>query len=231
MKKVWISTLLGALIMALPTALKAQHLDSLLVELGRRDQQVRRETGPMLLSKSLDTLLMAASRMEAVDNECRSTLYPLLDTLGWPKGLSQEANKAIWLIIQHDSESQRKYLPQMEQAAMQGSIDKDDYALFEDRLNMNASRPQRFGSQTVVLNMGTEGMQIYLWPVADAERLDSLRHSVGLQPIDNYLSIFENAYGRKAIWDPSISVEKMDSLRRGINTVQMKTNLKVFNEH
>lgn len=230
MKNRWISALIGALCTILPATGDAQNLDSLLIELGRRDQQVRRETGPMLLSKSLDTLLMAASRMEAVDTECRETLYPLLDTLGWPQGLSREANEAIWLIIQHDSESQRKYLPQMEQAALQGSIDKDDFALFEDRLNMHASHPQRFGSQTVVLNMGAEGMQIYLWPVADAERLDSLRHTVGLQPIENYLAIFESAYGRKAVWDPTITVEKMDSLRRGTNTVQMKTNLKVFNE-
>lgn len=226
MKKGWITTLLGALFIALPATDVAQNLDSLLRELGRRDQLVRHQTSSMLISKDLDTLLMAASRMEAVDTECRSTLYPLLDTLGWPQGLSREANEAIWLIIQHDSENQRKYLPQMEQAAMQGSIDKDDYALFEDRLNMNASRPQRFGSQTVVLNMANEGVQIYLWPVADAERLDSLRHTVGLQPIEKYLSIFESAYGHKAIWDPAITVEKMDSLRRGSNTVQMKTNLK-----
>lgn len=226
MKRGLFATLLVAATTLLPHLSWGQNLDSILVELGRRDQEVRRQTSAMLLSRSLDTLLMAAAMTEEVDNHCRATLYPLLDTLGWPKGLSTEANKAIWLIIQHDGESQRKYLPQMEQAALQGSIDKGDYALFEDRLNMNASRPQRFGSQTVVLNMGSEGAAIYLWPVADAERLDSLRHSVGLQPIEKYLSIFESAYGRKAIWDPSITVERMDSLRRGTNTVQMKTNLK-----
>lgn len=225
MKKGILITLFWVTMMALALPTTAQNLDSLLIDLGRRDQQVRRETAPMLLSKNLDTLLMASAQMAKVDKECRKILYPLLDTLGWPKGLSADANQAIWLILQHDSHSQRKYLPRMEQAAMQGSIDKDDFALFEDRLNMNASQPQRFGSQTLVLNIPGQGPQIYLWPVADAERLDSLRHSVGLQPIENYLSIFESAYGRKAIWDPSITVEQMDSLRRGINTVQMKTNL------
>lgn len=226
MKKSRITALLMVLLVTMGYGQKNEKLDSLLVELGRRDQQVRRETSAMIVSKSLDTLLMAATMMEEVDTHCRSTLYPLLDTLGWPQGLSAEADNAIWLIIQHDGASQRKYLPLMEQAARRGSIDKGDYALFEDRLNMNAGLPQRFGSQTVVLNIAGEGVQIYLWPVEDAERLDSLRHSVGLQPIDRYLSIFENAYGRKAVWDPTISVERMDSLRRGANTVQMKTNLK-----
>lgn len=226
MKKNWIISLLIAAFMALPAAVAGQKLDSLLIELGRRDQAVRHETASMITSQNLDTLLIAAARMEQVDTECRTTLYPLLDTLGWPAGLSAEANKAIWLIIQHDSEAQERYLPQMEQAARSGAIDRGSYALLEDRINMNKRRPQRYGSQTVVLNIAGSGMEIMLWPVADAERLDSLRHSVGLQPIDKYLAMFESAYGRKAIWNPSITVEQMDSLRRGTNTVQMKTNLK-----
>lgn len=226
MKKNWITSLLLVALIGLPTGVAGQGLDSLLIELGRRDQAVRRETATMITSQSLDTLLMAAARMEQVDTECRTTLYPLLDTLGWPAGLSAEANKAIWLIIQHDSEAQERYLPQMEQAAQRGAIDRGSYALLEDRINMNKRRPQRYGSQTVVLNIAGSGMEIMLWPVADAERLDSLRHTVGLQPIEKYLSLFESTYGRKAVWDPSITVEKMDSLRRGANTVQMKTNLK-----
>ncbi len=227
MKTDRIITLLGIIALStFPFFTTAQNLDSLLIGLGRRDQQVRIETSSMLTSKNLDTLLMAVNRMEETDAECRSILYPMLDTLGWPKGLSKEADHAIWLILQHDSENQEKYLPQIEQAARQGSVEKDEYALFEDRLNMNASRPQRYGSQTILININdSESTEIYLWPVADPERLDSLRRTVGLQPIEKYLQLFEESYGRKAIWDPTITVKQMERLRRKTNTVRMKTNL------
>lgn len=44
---------------------------------------------------------------------------------------------------------------------------------------MKQNRPQRYGSQSV--QFGTPGnMHLYIWPVENAESLDSLRAIVGM---------------------------------------------------
>ena len=47
---------------------------------------------------------------------------------------------------------------------------------------------------------------IYIWPVEDQDRLDALRKSVGLMPIESYLEIVKQQ-GVEIIYDKTKTVE------------------------
>ena len=47
---------------------------------------------------------------------------------------------------------------------------------------------------------------IYIWPVEDPDKLDALRKSVGLSPIDSYLEIVKQQ-GVEIIYDKTKNVE------------------------
>ena len=49
--------------------------------------------------------------------------------------------------------------------------------------------------------------QLYLWPVTDATALDSLRNTVGLSPIEEYLKTSSDAVGHVIVWDRTKTVE------------------------
>ena len=105
--------LLGLCGLLCAQALEAQNLDSLLRAVRDRDQAVRMEV--IRLSQQVppqvDSLLAASARMEEVDAANRRIVSDLLAE-GWPEGLSDEANEAIWLVIDHaDLAMQRRWMP------------------------------------------------------------------------------------------------------------------------
>lgn len=54
---------------------------------------------------------------------------------------------------------------------------------------------------------------MWLWPVEDAERLDSLRAAVGLPPIAEYLEAVEAACGRPVVWERTKTVAETTEMR------------------
>ena len=50
-------------------------------------------------------------------------------------------------------------------------------------------------------------MQLYLWPVEDTEVLDSLRNTMGLSPIEEYLRASSEAVGQSIVWDRTKTVD------------------------
>jgi hypothetical protein len=121
-------------------------------------------------------------RMEAVHVRNAARLRELIDQQGWPAEdiASKDGAEAAWLISQHavgEPDFQRRALQRMQQCAAEGRIPAWHAAYLEDRIAMSEGRPQRFGTQW--LDDPRDG-RIRPWTLADPERVNELRASVGL---------------------------------------------------
>ena len=69
---------------------------------------------------------------------------------------------------------------------------------------MGEGKPQIYGTQikmnaTIVDDEIT--MQFFLWPVENPIVLDSLRNTMGLSPIKEYLQNSSESIGQEIVWD------------------------------
>lgn len=72
--------------------------------------------------------------------------------------ISEEANGAIRLVIQHASPVDiERYLPMVEKAAAKGTIEMADDASAFDRMRMHDKLPQHYGSQTFAADPNGRG--------------------------------------------------------------------------
>lgn len=205
-----------SLLAALPAP--ARNLDSLLLVVHNRDQAVRREV--IRLSQQVppqvDSLMAAYARMQAADAANQRIVSDLLDSNGWPEGISPAASETIWLVIDHaDLAMQKRYMPLIEEQVRAGRVSKSSYATLLDRMLMREGLPQRYGTQTVSRSRLVEGDSArmesvgYLWPLESPECIDSLRATVGLGPVDEYLKLVEETCGTPCVWDPALRVEDL----------------------
>ena len=176
-----------------------------LEKVGEADQSVRQWVLSMS-SLSPEEIATYSIKMVETDSLNRVAVANILDKDGWPKGLSDKANKAIWFVIVHsDIDFQEKYLPLIESKANEGIVDKTEYATLYDKMMKNKGLPQRYGTQVnmdiLIVGDVEESKTFSLWPVEDMEHLDSLRASVGLQPIDEYLEIVRESVGQSITKD------------------------------
>ena len=183
----------------------SNRYNRILEEVYDKDQEVRKWT--VLSSLSYDEIVLTDSLNQA-------TVFGILDKEGWPARLSDKANQAIWLVIDHsDLATRRKYLDLVKAKAEEGVLDKSDYATLNDRVLMEEGKPQIYGTQikiTGTIIFGEEQtlpqtLPMYLWPVEDPAALDSLRSSIGLPPIEEYLES-SGLFGLPVVWDPSRTV-------------------------
>ena len=177
----------------------------ILEKVGEADQSVRQWVLNMS-SLSPEEIVTYSIKMVETDSLNRVAVANILDKDGWPKGLSDKANKAIWFVIVHsDIDFQEKYLPLIESKANEGIVDKTEYATLYDKMMKNKGLPQRYGTQVnmdiLIVGDVEEPKTFSLWPVEDMEHLDSLRASVGLQPIDEYLEIVRESVGQSITKD------------------------------
>jgi hypothetical protein len=85
--------------------------------------------------------------------------------------------------VQHavgEPEFQRHALGLLRTSAEEGRTPAWHAAYLEDRIAMHEGRPQRFGTQWV--DDPHDG-RVRPWPLADPERVNELRASVGLAPL------------------------------------------------
>ena len=203
---------------------KTVFLDSLLRAVYSEDQNVRIGFERVIGSNHADSILAFSMRMEEVDRYCQEIVFPILDTLGIPDGLSERSYDALFLVVQHaDAEAQHKYFPLFRSAAEKGLVSPSDVATMQDRILMREGRLQIYGTQTftsqkILLDRNgnassdAEGSAIYLWTVSSPDSLDIRRAKVGLPPIEEYFAVFQEA-GMELIWDRSLTVEKARALR------------------
>jgi hypothetical protein len=138
----------------------------------------------------------------------------LLENHGWPEKLSGDANRAIFLVIDHAKNPfTEKYYPLAKEMADKEIIRKSDTATLEDRILMRSLKPQKYGTQTITRMTNTGENAVHVWPVEDAEKVDELRASVGLPPIGLYIQLIENQLKKKLIWDKNLTINDFDDIR------------------
>jgi len=174
-----------------------------------KDQAARAWTVGMA-SLSADEIEKYTAEMERVDSLNQTMVFDILDNDGWPSNLSDKANRAIWIVIDHsDLTSRSKYVSFVRAKADEGILDKSDYAMLNDRVLMEEGKPQVYGTQikmAATFDGEDMAMQLYLWPVENPDALDSLRRSVGLSPIEEYLRSSSESVGQEVIWDKEKTV-------------------------
>lgn len=190
----------------------AQNLDSLLRNVRESDQSARLAMIELTRNDQLDidAVLAAQTKIEEVDSTNQVIVARLLDS-GWPQGLSEEANNAIWLVIDHAPiDYQLRYMPLIEEQVATGAISKSQYATLFDRIRMRQGEPQRYGTQTVQRRSAEQNASIYVWPIENPRKLNRLRRAMGLTPIKRYCRKVSNVYGSPCIYDPQLTVEDFD---------------------
>ena len=182
-------------------------IDSLLCDIGRKDQAVRADWAKVATgSVTQEEAIEYALKLEETDGTNLASVSRILDTYGWPSGLSDAANKAIFLVIDHsDLNTMNKYIGLFRDAVEKGYLSMNDLVTMEDRMLMNAGKPQKYGTQAYSLVEDGKTV-IYIWPVEYPDKLDALRKSVGLIPIEDYLEIVKQQ-GVEMIYDKTKSVK------------------------
>jgi len=202
-------------IMAVTIGVFAQNsntaeIDAELCRIGNEDQEIRFKLMAAMQNNSSD---LAAIRGEMISSDARNQTYVfnLLDTQGWLENLSTCANRAIFFVIQHASQSfQEKYFQLVKEKAEQGIVQKSDAAMLEDRILMRSGKRQKYGTQTVPHKTKDGGDVTIIWPIENAEKIDELRASVGLPPMTLYLQLVESQLNRKIIWDKNLTIDELN---------------------
>ena len=181
-------------------------IDSLLCDIGRKDQAVRADWAKMATgSVTQEEAIEYALKLDETDSTNLASVSRILDTYGWPSGLSDEANQAIFLVIDHSGlKTMNKYIGLFRDAVEKGYIQMNDLVTMEDRMLMNSRKPQKYGTQAYSLVEDGKTV-IYIWPVEDPDKLDALRKSVGLMPIEDYLEMVKQQ-GVEIIYDKTKTV-------------------------
>ena len=128
-------------------------IDSLLCDIGRKDQAVRADWAKMATgSVTQEEAIEYALKLDETDSTNLASISRILDTYGWPSGLSDAANKAIFLVIDHsDLKTMNKYIGLFRDAVEKGYLSMNDFVTMEDRMLMNAGKPQKYGTQAYSL--------------------------------------------------------------------------------
>ena len=185
-------------------------IDSILCDIGRKDQAVRADWAKMATgSVTNEEAIEYALKLDETDSTNLASVSRILDTYGWPSGLSDAANKAIFLVIDHsDLNIMNKYIGLFRDAVEKGYLSMNDFVTMEDRMLMNDGKPQKYGTQAYSLVEDSKTV-IYIWPVEDPDKLDALRKSVGLMPIESYLEIVKQQ-GVEIIYDKTKTVKDFE---------------------
>ncbi len=201
------------LILIIAAFASCNQYNRILEEVYNNDQAVREWTKEMS-SLTADQIVEYSTEMERVDSLNQAIVFGILDKEGWPSHLSYKANRAIWIVIDHsDLANRSKYLELVKEKAEEGVLDKTDYAILNDRVLMEEGKPQVYGTQIKMAAMIVDNevaMQLCLWPVDNPAALDSLRSTVGLSPIQDYLKTSSESVGQEIVWDKERTVADFD---------------------
>jgi len=110
----------------------------------------------------------------------------ILSKYGWlgPQAVGINGSQALFLVIQHaDLNTQKMYLPMIIKAEKDGEILSSNLAILEDRINVREGKEQLYGSQGFA---DKANGKIYIYPIADPDRLDERRKSMGMPPMKEY---------------------------------------------
>ena len=193
--------------------------DTILAEVWDRDQSIRQQMIELTKAVTVDgrtelvdSLIATNEAVNLIDAKNMSIVDSIMNK-GLDLNLTPQSYKTIWIVIDHASlDKQEQYLPLMEKWSQEGLIGKDEYAVLYDRVAMKKNRPQRYGSQTVQFGINNN-TQLYVYPVENPNLLDSLRASVGLSSMADYLELLTKTTGIDAKYNPEISIEQLNTMQ------------------
>jgi len=116
----------------------------------------------------------------------------IISKYGWlgVDKIGEKGNTALFLVIQHsDLKTQEKYLPIMKDAVKKGNANGSDLALLIDRIEMFNGRPQVYGSQIQYIDG-----KYTIYKIIDEKNVNKRRSEVGLQPLEEYVKIWNIDY-------------------------------------
>ncbi|UXE67772.1 MAG: hypothetical protein KA713_03975 [Chryseotalea sp. WA131a] len=116
----------------------------------------------------------------------------ILKEFGYPgtDKVSKETSTNFWLIVQHsdhDIEFQKEVLSILAKEVKLGHALVIDYAYLLDRVRVNEGLPQIYGTQVYYDSLNNPQPK----NVENPDGLDSIRKSVGLEPISQYLQLLK----------------------------------------
>ncbi|WP_035854312.1 DUF6624 domain-containing protein [Cryptosporangium arvum] len=116
-------------------------------------------------------------------------LATLMARHGWPTpGLvGAEASRCAWKIAMHADRQldvQRRALALLDEAVAAGEGTPREVAMLRDRVLVNEGHPQIYGTQIAAVQDGRP----VPWPVADPDRMEELRASVGLPSFADHIA-------------------------------------------
>lgn len=125
----------------------------------------------------------ATAAIDQADAILRAELDDLVARCGWPSvtAFGTAAVQAAYLVVQHAPlDYQLRYLPVISEATAQGEFEKRHLALLTDRILVRQHKPQRYGTQTRVIDaLGNAEM----FPIEDETAVDRLRAEAGIIPV------------------------------------------------
>ncbi len=187
-----------------PPAVKEPALRRDLLNRFHKDQTARRKRIALAKERGLplDSPPMKEvgksirEEIKAIDADNCRWLTQIVDKHGWPGRtlVGPDGANAAFLLVQHadgDVTLQEKCLCSM-QAAPKGEVSPADFALLTDRVRLAKGQKQLYGSQVEA----REGRWQVRGEVEQPETLNHRRRKMGLPPIEEYLRLVEQVYGK-----------------------------------
>ncbi len=121
------------------------------------------------------------------------TIKNYFKTNGFPgiKENGKETSLHFWLIVQHgdnDVSFQEKVLIAMKKELKFNNVNKQNYAYLYDRVQKNKNMPQLYGTQMIWDSKGKH----YPYKLKFPEKVNELRKEMGLEPLEEYLKLFNH---------------------------------------
>lgn len=135
--------------------------------------------------------LAIVERVERVDRSNLERLRSILPAGGWFRisVVGEDTARDAWLLVQHadrDVAFQKEMLARM-MALPDDEVEPRLIAYLYDRVAMNESRPQRYGTQGRCLAGGGWAPH----ELEEPDNVDALRATVGLGPLNDYIRGFD----------------------------------------
>lgn len=179
------------------SAAQVAALRDTLVRFGIEDQRGRDSLA--LAVAGNDTVFLM--RMMHDDSVRSRWLQAAVAANGWPRRsvVGDSAASAAWYIVQHSADAafQARMLPILERAVAAGEVRAADVAMLADRVAVHDGQPQRYGTQFSVRDS-----QLVADPIADLGTLDSLRATVEMPPMREYVKLLGDLYKMPVVWPP-----------------------------
>lgn len=127
---------------------------------------------------------MARHTSHRNDSIARLKVESIIHVYGYPgpKVIGERANKVLFNIIYNmNLQMAKKYVPILWQALKNGNTTPEDYAALADKVSMQESNAQIYGT---IVQM--KGGTLYMPPILNPGGVDSLRRLIGLPPLQEY---------------------------------------------